>query len=433
MIYLSLISVLAIHGWLFGKRGLVDPVSVFFLAFLYYSYLTPIAILAFNIYGLDVAGQLSYVTISTINQSAIIFFLGYTAYAFCYYLVSQKALADAHFSSNETILQILKNDYVKIVLIFVTIVIGLLSTYFRNELIEATDSYEGKISGNYTASGYAYLIGTAFTLLSLIFNYFILNAKRCNVVAAAGIAIFIALSVLTYSKVPLIYGALCAFCALHRYRYLPFWLVMLMLIGGAILMTLIFIPAFSIYRGSGQFELMWPTEDSFSLVLSEASGPYTIVHLALNGYVNVTGYPLWESFVLWVPRAVWPDRPLDLAEAFAREVIVNWQVGFGLGFSPFAEGYARYGLLGSSLFMGMMGAVTALLQSLFSIAVPKAMRVPAILTIGGYVSVLALRNPFSALITQTLQNWAPVIVVSLIAMELTRRLSSPHPVAHPDG
>ena len=425
MIYASLIGVLLVHGWLFSKRGLLDPVSVFFLAFLYYSYLAPISMLLFDLYGLDVAGQTSFVTLDTINRSSILFFLGYTCYAFFYHHLSKRDGVENYELRNESISILLKDNYLKVLILFVIMVILTISTYFRDQLIDATDSYEGKISGNYTASGYAFMMNTAFTLLSLVFNYLILNVRQRNVVALAGIMIFVLLSVATFSKVPLIYAALCAFCALHRYRRVPFWLVMVALVVGSIILTLLFMPAFSTYRGSGQFVFRMPSVDSFAAALGEAASPFTIVHLALNGYVSVRGYPLWDSFVLWIPRAIWPDRPIDLAEGFARQVIAHWQVGFGLGFSPFAEGYARFGMIGGALFMGMVGGVTALMQSFFSRAVPAVMRAPAMLTVGGFVSVLVLRGPFSGLITQSLQNWAPIIVVSLVATELVRRVSGP--------
>jgi hypothetical protein len=422
VIYLSLVGVVLIHVALFSKRGLLDPVSVFFLAFLYYSYFAPISMLLFGFYGLDVAGQLSWVTLATINRAAIVFLLGYAGYALAYYQFS-KGDDVAHYPlRNESIALLLKDSYARILLIFVIIVITVLTTYFRRELADATESYEGKIAGNYNASAYAFVINAALTLLSLIFNYLILNVRRHLIATHLGVVLFLSLTILTYSKVPLIYAALCAFCELHRYRRIPFPFLMMALIAGAIVLTLIFMPAFSIYRGSGEFVLRMPSVDSFSLVLGEAASPFTIMHLALNGYVTVEDYPLWQSFVMWIPHAVWPDRPVDLAEGFAREVIANWQVGFGLGFSPFAEAYARLGLVGSSLFMAMVGGITAAMQSFFSRAVPKAMRAPAILTVGGYVSVLVLRGPFSSLITQSLQNWAPVIVVSLITIELVRRM-----------
>jgi hypothetical protein len=379
--------------------------------------------LLFDLYGLDVAGQTSFVTLDTINRSAVLFLFGYTCYALCYYQLSRQDAFEDYKASNSSAIALLRDGYARVLLVFVILVIVIIATYFRKQLLDATESYEGKISGNYTASGYAFMLNTAFTLLSLVFNYFILNAKRFNVMAAVGMAIFVALSLATFSKVPLIYAALCAFCALHRFRKVPFWLMMVALIVGSITLTLLFMPAFSTYRGSGQFEFRMPSVETFGTALGEAASPFTIVHLALNGYISVRGYPLWESFALWIPRAIWPDRPIDLAEGFAREIITHWQVGFGLGFSPFAEGYARFGMVGGGLFMGMVGGVTALMQSFFSRAVPLVMRAPAMLTVGGFVSVLVLRGPFSGLITQSLQNWVPVVVVSLVATEIVRRMN----------
>ncbi|QSB45025.1 oligosaccharide repeat unit polymerase [Tsuneonella flava] len=427
MIYASLISVVVVHYLLFSKRGIIDPVSVFFLAFLYYSYFAPISMLVFNIYGVDFAGQANYVPMRSINRSAVIFFVGYCGYALSYYCLSRREKFSEYKMRNEAVSTILSDNYTRILLIFVTAIIITIFVFFRKDLMEATGSYEGKISGNYSSSVYAFMMSTAFTLLSLVFNYLILNVKRHNITAAVGIVIFIILSVATYSKVPLIYSALCAFCVLHRYKRIPFAIVMLVLIVGSVVLTLFFIPAFSIYRGSGNFEFRVPNIESFSLVLSEAASPFTIVHLALSGYVNVQDTPLWESFVLWIPRAIWPGRPLDIPEAFAQQVIANWQIGYGLGFSPFAEGYARFGLIGSSLFMAIVGVTTAGMQSLFSSTIPKAMRAPTILTVSGYVSVLALRGSLSNLVTQMIQNWAPVVVASLVALEISRRIAASSP------
>lgn len=422
MIYASFFFVVFLHMRLFVKRGLLDPVTIFFLAYLYYLYLAPISMIAFDIYGVDVAGQTSYVPLSTINRAAVLLALGYAGYAFGYYFASKGTGFSSYQLNNHTLGFLVKDNYARVMLIFISVIILVLTTYFRQELIQSTESYEGKIAGNYASSSYAFIANSAMAILSLIVNYLILNIRRYILMTVGGVFLFILLSIGTYSKAPLIFSALCALCCVHRFRLIPYPVIIAGLIVGAVVMTMFFMPAFSIYRASGTFELRVPNIDSFALILSEAVGPFTIVHLALDGYVAVDGYPLWQSFVLWIPRALWVDRPLDLAEGFARMVIANWQIGFGLGFSPVAEAYARVGMIGSSLFMAMMGAVTALLQSTFARAVPPAMRVPAILTAGGYVSVLALRNPFSALITQTLQNWAPIVIVSLLAWEISNRM-----------
>ncbi len=421
MIYISLASVIILHIYLFSRRGLLDPVSVFFLAFLYYSYLTPISMSLYGQYDVQLLGQMNWITQDTIDKSAILYFIGYSAYALPYYALSKKNNFENYSLKNNSANFLLKDSYARIVLIFVSITIGVITIFFRDDLLASTESYEGKISGNYTASGYAFFINSALTLLSLLANYLILNLRRHTIAASIFIIMFCLIAVLTFSKAPFIYAALCAFCSLYRYRKFPFWLTLTALIVGMLISTMFFIPAFSIYRGSGEFILAVPDADALSLVLSEASGPFAIMHLALNGYVSVDNHPLWHSFVLWMPRAVWADRPLDIAEGFAQQVIVGWQAGFGLGFSPFAEGFARYGMAGSALFMAMVGSVTALLQTVLSRFVPKPVRIPTMLTIGGIVSVLVLRGAFSGLITQAIQNWVPVIIVSAIAAEISRR------------
>ena len=140
MIYLSFLAVLALHTWLFSKRGLLDPVSVFFLAFLYYSYFAPISMLLFGIYGFDVAGQANFVTFWGINRSAIIFFIGYAGYAAAYYLLSkQDAVADYPLR-NESLAILLKDQYARLILLFVIVVVVVLSTYFCRQLLEFTES-----------------------------------------------------------------------------------------------------------------------------------------------------------------------------------------------------------------------------------------------------------------------------------------------------
>ena len=421
MIYISLAGVILVHIYLFSNRGLLDPVSVFFLAFLYYSYLAPISMSIYGQYDVQLLGQVNWITQDTIDKSAILYFIGYMAYALAYYTLSKNDNFESYVVQNNAFNFLLKDSYARIILVFVSVTIGIITIFFRDDLLASTESYEGKIAGNYTASGYAFLINSALTLLSLLSNYLILNLRRHTLAAFLFIVMFCVIAVLTFSKAPFIYAALCAFCSLYRYKRVPFWVTLSVLVAGTLISTVFFIPAFSIYRGSGEFILAVPDADALSLVLSEASGPFAIMHLALNGYVSVDDHPLWHSFVLWAPRALWADRPLDIAEGFAQQVIVGWQAGFGLGFSPFAEGFARYGTAGSALFMAMVGSVTALLQTALSRFVPKPVRIPTMLTIGGIVSVLVLRGAFSGLITQGIQNWVPVIIVSAIAAEISRR------------
>lgn len=421
MIYASLIYVIALHTMLYSRRGLLDPVSVFFLAFLYYSYLTPISLLNFGQYSVDFAGTASYVTQETIDRSAILFAWGYTGFSFGYFFLTGGWRNVGYTTSELGIWEILRDPYIRTLLTFVVFVIVVLSTFFREELSASTSSYEGKISVNYASSNYAFVINTALTLLSLIFNYIILHVRRYVAAGAAGVFLFLILAIVTFSKAPMIYGALCGFCVLYRFRRIPFLALLLGLIVGAIVMTVLFIPMFSQFRATGELHLAGLDAENVGLMLSEASGPFTIVHLALNGYISPEGHPIWHSFVLWIPRLLWPDRPLDMPEGFAQQVIFNWQIGQGLGFSPFGEAFARMGTFGSVFFMALVGGVMGSINRAFAFLLPKELRGPAIFTIGGIVSVLVLRGALSGLITQSIQNWMPVVAVSLVASEFAKQ------------
>ncbi len=54
-----------------------------------------------------------------------------------------------------------------------------------------------------------------------------------------------------------------------------------------------------------------------------------------------------EGLSLFVPRALWPDRPLDIAESFGKRMMPNWLPGQGMGFGPVAEAYMNFGVIGS--------------------------------------------------------------------------------------
>lgn len=426
MIYISLIYVMIIHSKLFGRRGFLEPVSVFFLAFLYYSYLAPIVMLNFDYFSFDLSGVTNYVSIDSIEKSSILFAIGYTGFALSYFLCTFKSKNIEYKTGNNKLKAIISDRYTVILLVFVFMVLLLLSTVFRGQLLASTQSYEGKISGNYNNSVYAFLVNIALTLLSLIYNYIILQTRRVYLITTFGVFLFFALAVATYSKAPMIYSALCVFCALHRLHRIPNTVLLFGIIIGAVVMSIFFIPMFSIYRATGELTLQQLNGQGVGLMISEASGPFTIVHLALNGYVKADGHPIWQSFALWIPRAIWPDRPLDIAEAFAQQVIANWQAGFGLGFSPFAEGYARMGFFGCFFFMALIGAMMALINRLFASFLEEKLRIPATLTIGGIISVLVLRGALSGLITQSLQNWLPVVVISLVATRLAKPRSRKH-------
>jgi hypothetical protein len=111
---------------------------------------------------------------------------------------------------------------------------------------------------------------------------------------------------------------------------------------------------------------------------------------------------------MWIPRAIWNDRPLDMSESFAREFMAGWQAGFGMGYSPVAEGYQRFGLLFGPLVLFLTGLSFALLQTGFMRVSRPGLRLALSVTISGYIAFFINRGPMSGVFTQSLQFWLPI-------------------------
>ena len=92
--------------------------------------------------------------------------------------------------------------------------------------------------------------------------------------------------------------------------------------------------SFSIFRGGGSLDFASRTTYLTSI---EPAGPFlSIVDEVLNKPQSTApgstfGESILNGLIGWVPRALWPQRPLDLAEQFARLSVPDWKPGEGYG------------------------------------------------------------------------------------------------------
>lgn len=88
----------------------------------------------------------------------------------------------------------------------------------------------------------------------------------------------------------------------------------------------------------------------FTFMDTDASGPMEATLIAVSDDSHLLlGKTYIDGLSLFIPRILWKDRPLDIAESFARDHVVNWQPGQGMGFGPIAEAYVNFGLYFSFL------------------------------------------------------------------------------------
>lgn len=95
---------------------------------------------------------------------------------------------------------------------------------------------------------------------------------------------------------------------------------------------------------------------------TDPSGPIAIFNDLYNSNIELKfGATYIDTFYLLIPKFIWVDRPLDIAEKYAQETLKYWLPGQGLGYSLLIEGYLNFSFLGVFLqyfVIGLLWGVT---------------------------------------------------------------------------
>jgi hypothetical protein len=133
----------------------------------------------------------------------------------------------------------------------------------------------------------------------------------------------------------------------------------------AMILLFVITPIFSLAR-SGEFELheIIPQLISgygISIRNLDPAGPvYSIVMYIKDSPPLELGSTYLSQLGVIIPKFIWPDRPVDLAENFAREYMANWTPGMGFGYSPYAEATLNFGPYFAPLHFLIVGLVWGL-------------------------------------------------------------------------
>lgn len=125
------------------------------------------------------------------------------------------------------------------------------------------------------------------------------------------------------------------------------WTVTLSALAAMVLLFVV-TPIFSMVR-SGYFQLneIIPQLISgygLSLRNLDPAGPiYSVVMYIKDSPPLEYGTTYISQIGVMIPKFLWPDRPVDLSEAFAREYMADWMPGMGFGYSPYAEAILNFG------------------------------------------------------------------------------------------
>lgn len=150
---------------------------------------------------------------------------------------------------------------------------------------------------------------------------------------------------------------------------------------------------------------------------SEMSHPFlTALEVRLSEHEGeLGGSSYWNAFPALAPLALVPDRPLALAETFARTHYAEMaEQGGGTAFSLVAEAWWNFGTLAGSFLVGLL--VAALLLVLEAAAASGASPVLArTLPYFAFLCVIAHRSESAVLLKQTVSIALPIAVIVVVA------------------
>ena len=190
---------------------------------------------------------------------------------------------------------------------------------------------------------------------------------------------------------------------------------------------LFFLAAFSTYRANVPADkivkaIIW----KMSFTRSDPAGPMvSILHELNKDAPLILGNTYTNIFTIFTPKIFFPNRPLDLAEKFAKEMIVNWKPGQGLAFSPLAEAYMNFGYYGALIQYFIFGMIWSGVWGIVRRCFFKEFFESYLVfyyVVGLSTLILTFRSSFSAFPKILLMNIAPFLLVLFVAKRMKLNL-----------
>lgn len=179
--------------------------------------------------------------------------------------------------------------------------------------------------------------------------------RRAALAAIALVALMAAASVLINRKEALATGLLVLSSPVTRWRLTVVQSAGLFV--AAVILGLLAFNAYSLHRGGAEVTVQRDLFPSYGLVEgSDAGGPFSSIEYVFGGHQPLLyGRSYLDVAILVVPKAIWPGRPMDLAQSYARATIPGWSPGRGTGFSLLAEAYLNFSSVGVALQFFLLG------------------------------------------------------------------------------
>lgn len=230
---------------------------------------------------------------------------------------------------------------------------------FSEEIRNSFLSYKGNFTTTYNNSLYAYSKECFFFSVSVVIVFLSNKKLLYKIIAVILTIILVAFGIFSSDKDPMLL-AVIAWVVFFTRKMVDYNLNKIRVSLILFFISVIIIPLcsnyFSYYRGGGLLQ-MEDIKEKGLYRMFESAGPMESLVTVLDDsdleYQWGRTY-IW-GLISWIPKSVWADRPMNLAEKFAKEKIKNWEPGRGLGFSLLAEAYINFGVLGAFIQYFMIG------------------------------------------------------------------------------
>lgn len=314
--------------------------------------------------------------------------------------------------------------------IILAILIGSVILIFYGKEIIAISNYSQNVNIKAINPLFNYLSFLIVLIISILQSYFILT-NRINFIQAICISIIIgAWAIYSSDKDPLLLGFLPLVLFINRVKQFAKFKYQLISYSIVIISIPILVIAFSEYRGYGKVTFENVNTEKGMYKLTDARGGMRVLTTIMleEDFEYSYGKTYLQSLVLWVPKAIWPNRPLDAPQSFAKTHIKNWKPGQGLGYSPLAEAYLNFGVFGAFihflLFGFIWGAFWNTFRKLFDNR--NLFLFNSVYSVFGfYILIIMHRGASNAIITTMLQVLIPISILILALRTLENKILKP--------
>lgn len=304
-----------------------------------------------------------------------------------------------------------------IALLSIIVLSGTTLILFYVDLFAAQWDYSTAYFITYISPIYSF-IKTHFLISLCLVAALILHWKKGKTISLIIVILVAFIGILTSDKDPLLLAMLTVayFIGFRQMSFRKFTVIAAFGILGVIIAVVVF----NLLRTRMPIgDILYNAElRQFSFTVLDPAGPLVSIVAALNDTLSLRyGTTYITSLGILVPKVIWPNRPLTLSEEFARQYIFRWKEGEGLGFSPLAEAYLNFHLLGSFLHFFAYGLLLGWFLNVLRRKVfinQDALFTSFVYILVYHTIVMSFRGPFISLIKMTVLFMVPYCVLFIL-------------------